>query len=74
MGQEPVESATGHAAANAPLRPESARVAGGRRGLSRVAKPAWRSQPLEPELADPEADPPSPFDTGTEGVLSLIHI
>ncbi|HEY8788394.1 MAG TPA: YihY/virulence factor BrkB family protein [Actinopolymorphaceae bacterium] len=63
MGQEPVESATGHPAADAPLRRENARVAGGRRGLRRAAKPAWRSQPLEPELVDPEADLPSPFDT-----------
>jgi membrane protein len=64
MGQEPVESATGHPAATAPLRPENARIADGRRGLlRRVPTPAWRSQPLEPELADPEVDQPSPLET-----------
>jgi len=75
MGQEPVESASGHPAVTVPLRPEIARSADDRRGLRRrPERPAWWSQPLEPELADPQEDPPSPFhlpppaeDTGRRG-------
>ncbi len=67
MGQEPVESVTGHPAATMPLRPENARIADCRRGrLRQVAQPAWRSQPLEPELTDPAADPLPPVDTEPE--------
>jgi membrane protein len=60
MGQESGESASGHPAVDAPLRPDRAHPPSGRRGLRRV-RPAWRSQPLEPELGDPEVDPRSPL-------------
>lgn len=60
MGQEPGESVTGHPAATAPLRPETARIAGRRRPLRRGATPAWRSQPVEPELGAPAVGSPSP--------------
>jgi len=62
MGHEPMDTTTGHPAVTAPLRPENARTSVGPRALRRLPRPAWRSQPLEPELADPAVDPPSPFD------------
>jgi len=69
MGPEPVESATGHPAVDAPLRPENAGTFTGARGLHRPARPAWRAQPIEPELGDPEDDQPSPFDAGDHAAV-----
>lgn len=63
MGQESGESVTGHPTADSPVRTDTARSLIGRRGLRRITRPAWRSQPLEPELGDPESDPPSPVAT-----------
>lgn len=73
MGQEPVKSATGHPAVDTPQRPENTRIAAGRRGLfRRAAPPAWRSQPLEPELVDRDLDPPSPLATA-EPIVDPAH-